>query len=153
MKKSNSGKKYSTATMEKIRTRAQEIWSRKCEALNTALDDWLQAERELRIQNQLKHKRAEDYTEEDVRKIKERAQVVREEKVGQLHTAFDDWIEAEKELKEELKGKVNIKDLFDLWFTKVAPSVDQALTDGTPLSDIDIIMSEHYIELMAEVMK
>ena len=45
---SDKGNKYSRTDLEKIRKRAREIWARKRESFNTALNDWLQAEQELK---------------------------------------------------------------------------------------------------------
>lgn len=154
MKKVNAEKKYSEADLKKIRKRAGEIWKRKCQSLNTALDDWLQAERELRTKIGIGHKRPDDYTDDEVRKIKERAQAIRDEKVRSLRTAFNDWIEAEQELKEELNGRINANDLFDLWFSKVSSQValllkkDSAASAGT----MEDIFGRQYVELMKECM-
>jgi hypothetical protein len=153
-KKSKSEKKQSGIDIKKIRQRAREIWKRKCDSLNTALDDWLQAERELRTQIGIEHKRPEEYTKEEIKKIRARAQAVREEKVRSLRTAFNDWIEAEQELKEELKQKVNLSDLFDLWFGKVSsnlPSLIQ-VDPVPPVGAVDDILGQCYVELMAECM-
>ena len=140
---------------KKIKERANEIWKRKREALNTALDDWLQAERELKIQNGLKDKNPSQYTSEDVTKIRERAQAIREEKVKSLRTAFDDWIEAEKELKEELKKKIDPRDLFDMWFKRISPRVDELL-DGDLIirrGIFDDELGKEYVDLMMECMR
>ncbi len=141
---------------QKIKKRANEIWKRKREALNTALDDWLQAERELKIQNGLKDKNPSQYTSEDVTKIRERAQAIREEKVKSLRTAFDDWIEAEKELTEELKKKkIDLRDLFDMWFKKISPRVDELLDGDLTIQRgiFDDELGKEYVELMMECVK
>ena len=93
MKKQSKGdKKYSKSDMEKIRKRASEIWKGKCQALNTALDDWLQAEREFKAATGIEHKGSHQYTSGEVAGIKERAQAIRKAKISSLRTAFDDWI-------------------------------------------------------------
>ncbi len=154
-KKSNTDKKYSKADLEKIRKRAREIWKRKCLSFNTALDDWLQAEQELRTTIGIQNKRSDQYTDEEVAKIKARAQAIREEKIGSLRTAFDDWIEAEQELKEELTKKVNLKDLFDLWFNRSSSRIAELLKkDGSVHPNMfNEILEQQYVELMTECMK
>jgi ABC-type phosphate transport system auxiliary subunit len=149
-------KGHSKLDPQKIKKRANEIWKRKREALNTALDDWLQAERELKIQNGLKDKNPSQYTSEDVTKIRERAQAIREEKVKSLRTAFDDWIEAEKELTEELKKKkIDLRDLFDMWFKKISPRVDELLDGDLTIQRgiFDDELGKEYVELMMECVK
>jgi lysophospholipase L1-like esterase len=147
-------KKYSAADLAKIRKRAREIWKRKCQALNTALDDWLQAERELRTQIGINHKQWHQYTDLEVAKIRVRAQAIREEKVRSLRTAFDDWIEAEQELKEELQKKINLSDLFDVWFGPASDRVtslikkDPAIQPGV----LDEVLGKLYVKLMASCM-
>lgn len=152
--KVNSHKKYSNSDLKKIRKRAAEIWKGKCQSLNTALDDWLEAEQELKSQSAISHKKPDQYTEAEVLKIKKRAQAIRDEKVKSLRTAFDDWIEAEKELKGELKGHVKPSDLFDLWFSKASSKVAALLREDTviPSSTLDDVLGRQYIELMAECM-
>ena len=155
-KKPTADKKYSKADLEKIRKRAAEIWRGKCQALNTALDDWLQAEQELMATTGIKDKKPDQYTSEEVAKIRERAQTIREEKVKSLRTAFDDWIEAEQELKEELKKKkIDIHDLFDLWFSKASSGVTSLLKTDTEIHgrSFNDILEQEYVELMAECMK
>ena len=155
-KKSEGDKKYSKTDLEKIRKRATEIWKGKCQALNTALDDWLQAERELTVSDGLKDKKPDQYTSEDIAKIKARAQTIREAKVASLRTAFDDWIEAEQELKEELKKKkIESRDLFDRWFSKASPGVTSLLKTDTEIHgrSFNDILEQEYVELMAECMK
>ena len=154
MKKKNAEKKYTSVDLEKIRKRAGEIWQRKCRSLNTALDDWLQAERELRTQARIGHKKSDQYTSEEVAKIKARAQTIRDEKVKSLRTAFDDWIEAEQELKEELKKRVDPKDLFDRWFSKASSRVDSLMKADPEIraSIFDDALGQQYVELMAECM-
>lgn len=141
---------------EEIRKRANAIWQRKCQSLNTALDDWLQAERELRAQIGIEQKQPSQYTPEEIAKIKERAQAIHEEKIKSLRTAFDDWIEAEKELAAELKNKkINLSDLFDIWFSRVSPRVATILdgeTEPRP-SLFDEVFAKEYVDLMAECMK
>lgn len=149
-------KKYSKADLKKIRQRAAEIWRGKCRALNTALDDWLQAEQELMATTGIKDKKPDQYTDEEVAKIRGRAQAIREEKVKSLHTAFDDWIEAEQELKEELKKKkIDPHALFDLWFSKASSGVTLLLKTDTEIHgrSFNDILEQEYIELMAECMK
>ena len=138
-----------------IRKRASEIWQRKCKALNTELDDWLQAEEELRNKLGLDQAKASEYPVEQMNEIRSRARALRLEKINSLHTAFDDWIEAEKELKEELAGKVNIKELFDRWFTKVSATIAEAFKTDAETSSEDAynIMGKQYVDLMAEVMR
>lgn len=155
MKKRNHPKKkeYTPEDVEKIRKRAGEIWRRKCQLLNTALDDWLQAERELKSKIGIKHKKPEEYTPDEVQKIRARAQEVRDEKIACLRTAFNDWIEAEKELQGELKGKIPPGDLFDLWFEKVSSNLTALLNAETPTQEMsgpDNVFSRSYIELMTE---
>jgi hypothetical protein len=155
-KKPANDKKYSNADLEKIRKRAAEIWKRKCQALNTALDDWLQAERELVASTGIKEKKPDQYTNEETAKIRARAQAIREEKVKSLRTAFDDWIEAEQELKEELqKKKIDTHDLFDLWFGKASSGVTLLLkTDGEIHGrSFNDILEQEYVDLMTECMK
>lgn len=153
-KKSDSKKGCSGIDVEKIRQRAAEIWKSKCQSLNTALDDWLQAERELKAQTGFKHKTSDQYTPEEIARIRERAQAIRDEKIRSLRTAFDDWIQAEQELKEELQKKVNLKDLFDMWFTKVSPHMASLLDEDTAArrTIFDDALGKEYIELMAECM-
>jgi len=153
-KKPDAGKKYSKADLEKIRKRASEIWKGKCQALNTALDDWLQAEQELKATTGIKDKTSAQYTSEEVSKIRERAQAIREEKVKSLRTAFDDWIEAEQELKEELGKKINVDDLFDLWFSKVSPRITALLktNTGTHAGTFNDVLEQEYVELMTACM-
>jgi len=153
--KSNAAKKYSGPDFEKIRKRATEIWKRKCQSLNTALDDWLQAEQELRATSGIKDKSSDQYMNEEVAKIKVRAQAIREEKVQSLRTAFDDWIEAEQELKEELGKKIDLHGLFDLWFKGTSSRIAALLKkDGTiQASTFNDILEQQYVELMAECMK
>jgi len=154
IKKPHPEKKYSKVDLEKIRTRAREIWKRKCQSLNTALDDWLQAERDLRKQLGIEHKSSADYTAEEVRQIKERAEAVRQEKIGTLRTAFNDWIEAEQELKAELKKRINVNGLFDLWFGEASSRVTLILKTNPVASSIaiDEILGQQYVELMAKCM-
>lgn len=154
-KKSADQKKYSETDLEKIRKRASEIWKRKCQSLNTALDDWLQAEQEFRERTGIKGQGSGQYTDDEVVKIKERAQAIREEKIRSLRTAFDDWIEAERELKEELEKKVDLKDLFDRWFSKASPRVDSLLkTENRVRASIfDDALGQQYVELMEECMR
>lgn len=153
-KSSDSKSGHSTVDLEKIRKRANEIWKRKCQALNTALDDWLQAEREFKEKVGGGARPSSDYTAEEVSKIKARAQGIRKEKIDSLRTAFDDWIEAEKELKEELGKKVDTKLLFDQWFGRVSSKVAELLDkDSTvPASTFNDIMSREYVDLMMECM-
>lgn len=153
--KSNAGKKYSKSDLEKIRKRASEIWKGKCQALNTALDDWLQAEREFRAMTGTPHKGPGQYTSEDVARIKVRAQAIRDEKVRSLRTAFDDWIQAEQELQGELNKKIKLQDLFDLWFDKSSDRVVEILKkDGAiQTGAFNDILEQQYIEIMAECMK
>ena len=152
---SDKGTKYSRTDLEKIRKRAREIWARKRESFNTALNDWLQAEQELKAGNKLEHTRSDQYTGEEIAKIKERAQAIRDMKVRSLHTAFDDWIEAEQELKEELTKKINILDLFDMWFLRVSPRVASLLNEETPVRHgiFDSELGKEYVELMSECIK
>jgi len=155
-KKSMDDKKYSKADIEKIRKRAAEIWKGKCQALNTALDDWLQAERELTVSDGLKDKKPEQYTSEDIAKIKARAQAIREEKVASLRTAFDDWIEAEQEFKAELKKKkIENRDLFDRWFSKASSGVTSLLKADAEIHGrtFNDILEQEYVDLMTECMK
>ncbi|MFZ5801643.1 MAG: DUF2934 domain-containing protein [Candidatus Omnitrophota bacterium] len=154
-KQTNPATHYSKQDLTKIRKRAAEIWKRKCQALNTALDDWLQAERELKMQTGLKHKTADQYTSEEIAKIKSRAQAIRDEKVGSLRTAFDDWIEAEQELKEELLKKGKRHELFDMWFNRVLPRLDVLLEGEGSVrpSHVDQALGQEYVELMTECMR
>jgi hypothetical protein len=155
MKTTNATKKYSRPAIEKIRKRASEIWKRKCQALNTALDDWLEAEREIRKRLGIEHKKPNEYTAAEVRKIRERAQAVRDEKIGSLRTAFDDWIEAEQELKSELSKRMTVNEFFDLWFIKMSAAATTIFSgeEIPSVSDIDDILGKEYIELMTECMK
>jgi hypothetical protein len=148
-------KGHSKLDPEKIKKRANEIWKKKRDALNTALDDWLQAERELKIHNGLRDKHPSQYTSEDVTKIRERAQAIREEKVKSLRTAFDDWIEAEKELTEELKKKIDPQDLFDMWFKRISPRVDELLDGDLVIRRgiFDDELGKEYVDLMMECMR
>ena len=155
-KKPGNDKQYSKADLEKIRKRATEIWKGKCQALNTALDDWLQAERELVATNGMKGKKPDQYTSEEIARIKARAQAIREEKVKSLRTAFDDWIEAEQEFKAELqKKKVDLHGLFDLWFTKASSGVTSLLETDTEVHgrSFNDILEQEYVDLMTECMK
>ena len=155
-KKHGNDKKYSKEDIEKIRKRAAEIWKGKCQALNTALDDWLQAERELLASAGIWNKKPDQYTGEEVAKIKERAQAIREEKVASLRTAFDDWIEAEQEFKEELKNKkIESRDLFDRWFSKTSAGVTSLLKTDAEIHgrSFNDIFEQEYVELMTECMK
>jgi tRNA/tmRNA/rRNA uracil-C5-methylase (TrmA/RlmC/RlmD family) len=156
MKKSSGDKKYSKADLEKIRKRAAEIWKGKCQALNTALDDWLQAERELMATIGIRDKKPDQYTSEETARIRERAQAIRETKVASLRTAFDDWIEAEQELKEELKKKkIDTHGLFDRWFSKASPGVTSLLKKDTEIHgrSFNDILEQKYVDLMTECMK
>lgn len=140
----------------KIKKRANEIWKRKCQSLNTALDDWLQAERELKTQAGIGNKEPGQYTSAEVTRIRKRAQAIRDGKIQLLRTAFDDWIEAEKELAEELKNKkIDLHALFDLWFKKASPRVDSLLNEGAEFhrSIFDEALGQEYVELMADCMK
>ena len=154
--KQKAEKPYSKVDIEKIRKRATEIWKGKCQALNTALDDWLQAERELTVSDGLKDKKPDQYTGADIAKIRARAQAIREEKVASLRTAFDDWIEAEQEFKAELKNKkIESSDLFDRWFSKASSGVTLLLkanmeVHGRSFNDI---LEQEYVDLMTECMK
>ena len=155
-KKSKADSAYSKVDLEKIRKRATEIWKGKCQALNTALDDWLQAERELTVSDGLKEKKPDQYTNEDIAKIRKRAQAIREEKVASLRTAFDDWIEAEQEFKEELKKKkIESHDLFDRWFGKASSGVTSLLKTDTEIHgrSFNDILEQEYVDLMTECMK
>jgi len=152
MKNINGEKRYSKVDLEKIRSKAEEIWLRKRQDLNTELDDWLQAEREIRAQSGIENKPSTNYTATEIRKIQERAQAVRDEKVNSLRTAFDDWIEAEEELKEELTKKIEFDELFDLWFNKVSAAL-RALwkTESKPSAEaINDVLSDQYIAMMTE---
>ncbi len=155
MKATTRPKKYSKATTEKIRKRAAEIWKRKCQALNTALDDWLEAEREIRKKLGIEHKKPSEYTPEEIYKIRERAQAVRNEKIGSLRTAFDDWIEAEQELKQDLKKRMTVNEFFDLWFIKMSSAATTIFNaeDVPSVGDVDDLLGKEYIELMTECMK
>jgi lysophospholipase L1-like esterase len=127
VKHNDAEKKYSESDLEKIRKRASEIWRKKHESLNTALDDWLQAEREFRAAAGIKHPTS----------------------------AFDDWIEAEKEFKEELKKrKISVRDLFDCWFGRLSSRVDELLKkdDAVHSGMLNDMMEQQYVELMAECM-
>jgi Protein of unknown function (DUF2934) len=154
-KKFNANKEYSKRDLEKIRKRASEIWKGKCQSLNTALDDWLQAERELLAATGATGKSSDQYTNEEIAKIKERAQAIREEKIKSLRTAFDDWIEAEQEIKEELKKKIDLRDLFDLWFSGASSRVTELLEkDGAIQTGMfNDVLERQYVELMAECMR
>ncbi|HOW87426.1 MAG TPA: DUF2934 domain-containing protein [Candidatus Omnitrophota bacterium] len=155
-KKPASEEQYSKTDLEKIRERAAKIWRRKCQTLNTALDDWLQAERELTVSDGLKDKKPDQYTKEDIAKIRARARAIREEKVKSLRTAFDDWIEAEQELKEELKKKkIDIHGLFDRWFARASSDVTSLLkTDGEIHGrSFNDILEQEYVDLITECMK
>lgn len=155
VQKSEGKKKYSKADLEKIRKRAREIWARKRESFNTALNDWLQAEQELKAGNALEHTRSDQYTPAEIAKIKERAQAIRDGKVRSLHTAFDDWIEAEQELKEELTKKINTLELFDMWFLRVSPRVATLLNEDPSVQHgiFDSELGKEYVELMSECMR
>lgn len=155
IKKYKNEKKYSEKDLQKIRKRAAEIWKRKHDALNTALDDWLQAERELKDKNALRRTCSDQYLPEEIARIQERAQAIRNEKVESLRTAFDDWIEAEQELKEELKKKVYLPDLFDMWFLRISPRVATLLNGNSPVSRsiFDSEFGKQYVELMSECMR
>jgi hypothetical protein len=152
MKAKNSTKKYSKTSLEKIKKRAEEIWKSKRDSLNTALDDWLQAEKEIKAQSGIEHKKSDEYTPQEVRLIRERAEAVRAEKIDSLRTAFDDWIEAEAELKDELTGSVDLNDLFDRWFEKVSKSVRVILeTEESPSEEvINEVYARQYVEFMTE---
>lgn len=152
MKANKSPRHYSQTELNKIRNRAEQIWHRKCDAFNTALDDWLQAEKEIRAHSGIGNKSSDEYTEEERQMIRERAQAVRDEKIASLRTAFDDWIEAEHELKGELQETVHFNQLFDLWFKKVSSAVRSLLKDeSSPSEDvINDLLARHYIELMTE---
>lgn len=155
-KKPAGDKKYSKVDLEKIRKRATEIWKGKCQALNTALDDWLQAERELMASTGTQNKKPDQYTSEETAKIRERAQAIRETKVASLRTAFDDWIEAEQELKEELKKKkIDTRGLFDRWFSKASPGVTSLLKKDAEIHgrSFNDILEQEYVDLMTECMK
>ncbi|HOW60065.1 MAG TPA: DUF2934 domain-containing protein [Candidatus Omnitrophota bacterium] len=152
----NTKKDHPRLNPEEIRKRANAIWKRKCQALNTALDDWLQAERELRAQIGIEHKKPCQYTPEEITQIKKRAEAIHEEKIKSLRTAFDDWIEAEKELAEELKNKkINLHDLFDMWFSRVSPRVASMLDEDAVVqkSIFDEALGKEYVDLMTECMK
>jgi hypothetical protein len=152
MKIHKDPKKYSQVELNKIKNRAEEIWHRKCDAFNTALDDWLQAEKEIRAQSGIEHKSSAEYTADEIRMIKERAQAVRDEKIASLRTAFDDWIEAENELKDELQVSAHFDTLFDQWFKKVSSAVRALLKDeSSPSEDVvNDLLARQYIELMTE---
>lgn len=155
MKKSATPpKKYSKIDLEKIRKRAREIWQRKCQAMNTALDDWLQAEQELKASAGLQNKSSDQYTGDEVAKIRARAQAIRESKVQSLRTAFDDWIEAEQELKGDLKKKIKLHDLFDLWFNRSASHMSEILGKDSEMQAAAFhdVLEHQYVELMAESM-
>jgi hypothetical protein len=154
-KQSKDDKKYSKSDLEKIRKRAGEIWKGKCRAMNTALDDWLQAEREFGAATGIERKGSDQYTSGEVAEIKHRAQAIRDEKIRSLRTVFDDWIQAEKELQGELSKKINLRDLFDLWFDKSSCRVTEALKkDGAiQTGAFNDILEQQYIEIMAECMK
>ncbi len=155
MKKSvTAPKKYSKTDLEKIRKRAREIWQRKCQAMNTALDDWLQAEQELKASAGLQNKPSDQYTQDEVSKIRARAQAIREAKVQSLRTAFDDWIEAEQELKNDLKKKIALGDLFDLWFNRSASHMSEILGKDSEMQAAAFhdVLERQYVELMAESM-
>ena len=73
-----------------------------------------------------------------------------------LRTAFDDWIEAEKELTEELKKKkIDLRDLFDMWFKKISPRVDELLDGDLTIQRgiFDDELGKEYVELMMECVK
>lgn len=152
MKTNKSQRQYSQTELDKIRKRAEQIWHRKCDALNTALDDWLQAEKEIRAHSGIGDKSSDEYTEEERQMIRERAQTVRDEKIASLRTAFDDWVEAEHELKDELQQSVHFNKLFDLWFKKVSRAVRSLLKDeSSPSEDVvNDLLARQYIELMTE---
>lgn len=154
-KKSNDEKKYSEGDLSKIRKRATEIWERKHASLATALDDWLEAERELKAKNALQHTSPSQYTPEETARIKTLAQTIRDEKVRSLRTAFDDWIEAERELKDELRKKIDVHDLFDMWFNRVSPRVDALLEGDNPIrrTVFDSALGQEYVDLMSECME
>jgi lysophospholipase L1-like esterase len=100
-------------------------------------------------------KSSDQYTNEEIAKIKERAQAIREEKIKSLRTAFDDWIEAEQEIKEELKKKIDLHDLFDLWFDRSSSRIAALLKKDSaiPTSMFNDILERQYVELMAECMR
>ncbi|MBU9888351.1 MAG: DUF2934 domain-containing protein [Candidatus Omnitrophica bacterium] len=151
---SEGSQELSRISREKIKDRAAAIWKRKCQSLSTALDDWLQAERELRSETEIGCKSSDQYTRDAMSRIRHRAQKIREEKVRSLRTAFDDWIEAEKELREELKKKAGAGDLFDLWFHKVSARITPLLASDTTVqaSAFNSALEQLYVELMAECM-
>mgnify|MGYP001163225042 CR=1 FL=1 len=73
-----------------------------------------------------------------------------------MRTAFDDWIEAEQEFKEELKKKkIESRDLFDRWFSKTSAGVASRLKMDTEIHgrSFNDIFEQEYVELMAECMK
>ncbi|MFC1808573.1 hypothetical protein ACFL3D_00435 [Candidatus Omnitrophota bacterium] len=84
---------------------------------NTGLNDWLEAERYIKEDLKIESKTPEEYTEEAKNAIVSRAQKLYAEKIAQLNTALDDWLEGEKEIKHQLGYKINIQRLFKLWHT------------------------------------
>ncbi|RLF26032.1 MAG: hypothetical protein DRN14_07545 [Thermoplasmata archaeon] len=145
---------YSEADLEKIREKAHTIWEKKCQSFNTALNDWLDAEREIRKQLSMEHKESGEYTEDEVGKIKVRAQGLHEEKIKSLNTALDDWLEAEQEVERELKKKMTVRDLFGLWFERLFAISSSLCQQGGTSSSGDIYrdIDQHYVEMMSDVM-
>lgn len=151
----NAKKDLKKVKTDEIRKRANEIWKRKCRSLNTALDDWLEAERDFRVRLGDQSKKPSQYTLAEVAEIKTRAQAIRDEKILSLRTAFDDWIEAEKELVEELKNKkIDRKDLFEKWFRRASPRIAALLEENLTAkrSIFDQVLGEEYVEFMKECM-
>ena len=60
-----------------------------------------------------------------------------------------------QELKEELTKKVNLKDLFDLWFNRSSSRIAELLKkDGSVHPNMfNEILEQQYVELMTECMK
>ena len=108
------------------------------------------------LRENAKDKKPDQYTNEDIAKIKTRAQAIREAKVASLRTAFDDWIEAEQEFKAELKKrKIENHDLFDRWFSKASSGVTSLLETDTEIHgrSFNDILEQEYVDLMTECMK
>ncbi|MFC1808557.1 hypothetical protein ACFL3D_00350 [Candidatus Omnitrophota bacterium] len=147
-------KKHSDSDLATIDKKAHDIWEKKCNSFNKALNDWLEAERETREQLSIQDKDSCEYTAAEVAVIKTRAQTLHEEKIKLLNSALDDWLEAEKAVEKQLANKPNIKSLFNVWASKVSASFPSSLKKEASEDSWEIYqgIDNHYVEMMREIM-
>ena len=153
---------YSDDDLATIHKKAHEIWEKKCNSFNKALNDWLEAESETRKKLRIDNKKSCEYTDAERGQITTKAQALHKERIQLLNSALDDWLEAEKAVEAKLKMKLDARSLFCLWYGRmvdacsllrkkeIAESIAQSST-VFPGGAYDNL-GQHYITMMSDLM-